>query len=206
MKERVLLTPTAGVLLLSALWALGWLLPDLFPPLSAKGVSLLTGQTILFSVFAGLAGFLAVVQRRAFPRGRRVWTCIGIGIGLFVIPTVATTVARSSVSDFDAVAILCLTPVFAVVLEPYLQNGPPRRGKAALAGDLVAIAGVLLVFPLETPGSFRAGVAMCLLLATALEIAAANCIAVRWATAKRGDRSCRWLHLLLPPARFALPP
>lgn len=186
MKLRGRLSPGVGLLLLSALWALDWLLPDLFPHFGTKGVSLPVGQAILFFGFAGVSAAIAVVQRLEFPRGRRRWASAGVGVGLFGIPTCAAAFARSRISEFDGVAIFCLTPVFAVVLEPYLQNCPPHRGKGALPGCFVAIAGVLCIFPLETPGSFRAGAALLVLLLAAVEVAAANCIAVRMASSDGG--------------------
>jgi len=186
MKLRGRFAPGLGLLLLSALWAAGWLVPDLFPRFGAEGVSLPVGQAILFGVFAGLCAAIASGRGLEFPRGRRGWASAGVGVGLFVIPACAAAFARGRISDFDAVAIFCLTPVFAVVLEPTLQNCPPHRGKGALAGCLVAIAGSLCIFPLEAPGSLPAAAALCALLTAALAVAAANCIAVRIASSKAG--------------------
>ncbi len=183
MNLRCGLSPAVGLLLLSALWAFGWLLPDLFLHSGATTISLPLGQAILFSVFAAMTWSVAAAQRLEFPRGRHAWKCAGIGVGLFVIPTSAAAFAGGWISNFDQVAVLCVTPVFAVALEPYLQNTLPRRGKAALAGTLVAIAGILCLFPLETPGSFRAGAALVVLLVAIFALAATNCIAVRLASA-----------------------
>jgi drug/metabolite transporter (DMT)-like permease len=181
LKLRAGLYPPLGVLLLSTLWAFDWLLPDLFPYSGANTVSLPLRQAILFSAFAAMTTSIAVAQRLQFPRGRRAWACASIGVGLFVIPTSAAAFAQGWISNLDEVAVLCLTPVFAVVLEPYLQDYPPRRGRAALAASLAAIAGILLVFPLETPRSFRAGAVLFVLVIAAGGLAAANCIAVRLA-------------------------
>ena len=181
MTLRASLAPSLGLLLLSALWAFGWLLPDLFPHSGARTVPLPVGEAILFSVFAATTSLIAAVRRLKYPRGRHGWACAGVGVGFFVIPTTAAALAQQWISNFDEVAVLCLTAVFAVVLDPYLQNGPPRGGKAALAAALVAMAGILCLFPLEAPNSFRAGVALCVLFVTAFELAAMNCIAVRLA-------------------------
>jgi drug/metabolite transporter (DMT)-like permease len=67
------------------------------------------------------------------------------------------------------------------VLEPYLQGTAPRHGKAALAGALAAVAGILLLFPLDIPSSLGAGAALCALLAASVSIAVTNCLAVRLA-------------------------
>lgn len=184
MKLRAGLLPAAGLVLLSALWAFGWLLPDLFPQSGATTVSLPLGQAILFSAFAAMTAVIAKMRRLEFPRGRRAWIGAGIGVGLFVVPASAAAFARGWISNFDEVAVLCLTPVFAVVMEPYLQDNPPRKGR----GALVAIAGILCLVPLETPGSFRAAAALVVLLVAAFVLAATNCFAVRLASAV-GSRS-----------------
>jgi drug/metabolite transporter (DMT)-like permease len=189
MKLRAGLLPAFGLVLLSALWAFGWLLPDLLPQSGGRAVSLPLGEAILFSAFAATSAFIAKMQQLEFPRGRRAWIGAGIGVGLFVVPGCAAAFARGWVSNFDAVAVFCLTPVFAVVLEPYLQDNPPRKGKAALAGALVAIAGILCLLPLETPGSFRAGAALVVLLMAAFVVAATNCVAVRVASTVPGPSS-----------------
>jgi hypothetical protein len=179
MKLRTGLSPALGLLLLSMLWASGWLLTDLFPSFGANSFSLPLRQAVVFSAFAAMTASIAVVQRHEFPSGRRAWASAGIGLGFFVIPTSAAAFAQGWISNLDEVAVLCLTPVFAVVLEPWLDDHPPRRGRAALAGALVAVAGILCLFPLEIPSSFRAGVELLVLLVTAFALAAPNCIAVR---------------------------
>jgi drug/metabolite transporter (DMT)-like permease len=75
------------------------------------------------------------------------------------------------------VAVFSLTPVFAVVLEPYLQGSTPSRAKAALGASLTAITGVLFLFPLSIPGSLRAGMALFALLTASFGIATAICFA-----------------------------
>ena len=178
MKRR----PGLGLLLISALWAVGWLLPDLFPG-AATNIASPVPHAILFSVFAAITASIALARRMAFPRGHLAWASAGIGLGFFVMPTAAAAFAHDRISSFDEVAVLCLTPVFAVVLEPYLQDCPPQKGRSALAAALVAIAGILFLFPLETPTSFREGAALIVLLIAAFTIAATNCLAVRLAHA-----------------------
>lgn len=175
------LSPASGLLLLSSLWAVAWLRTDLIPQFGAETLSPVQGQAALFSVFAAVAASTAVARHVEFPRGRRAWACASIGVGLFVVPAVLATYAQGWVSKLDQVAVFSLTPVFAVILEPYLHDSATRQGKAALASTLAAVAGILLLFPLDIPGSFRAGAALCALLAAALVVAATNCLAVRLA-------------------------
>jgi drug/metabolite transporter (DMT)-like permease len=98
-----------------------------------------------------------------------------------LVPEALLTCAQGWVPSLDRVAVFSLTSVFAVVLEPYVQGSEPRQGKAALAGALDAVAGILFLLGLDLPRSFRAGAALCLLLAATLGIAATYCLAVRLA-------------------------
>jgi drug/metabolite transporter (DMT)-like permease len=178
-RERIALSPAAGLLLLSGLWAVASLSRDLFPHLGADALAPAQSQAVLLSVFAIVAASIAVAQRAEFPRGGRAWASAGIGVGLFVIPAALAACVQGWVSNLDRVAVFSLTPVFAVVLEPHLQGSAPPPGKSALAAALAAVAGTLLIFPLDISSSFRAGAALCALIAASLAIAATNCLAVR---------------------------
>lgn len=180
-RTRTGLSSSFGLLLLSGLWAAAWLRADLMPNFGADILPPAQEQAALFSVFAAVAASIAVVRHAEFPRGRRAWACASIGIALFVVPAALVACAQDGVSRLDRVAVFSLTPVFTVVLEPYLQGSAPRQGKAALAGALAAVAGVLCLFPLDIPGSFHAGAALCALLAASFGVAATNCFAVRLA-------------------------
>ena len=180
-RTRAGLSPALGLLLLSVLWAVASLEKELFPRSDADTQSPSLRQAVFYSVFAALAACIALARRIEFPRGRHAWGCIGIGVGLFVIPAVLVAYAQGWVSTLDRVAIFSLTPVFAVVLEPHLEESAPPQGKAALAGALAAVAGILCLFPLDIPGSFRTGAALCALVTAAISIAATNCFAVRLA-------------------------
>ena len=190
------LSPALGLLLLSALWALDTLRTELFPRFGSGTVSHVLGQAVLFSIFAVVAACIAIVRRVEFPRGRSAWACAGVGLGLFLFPAALLAWAQGELSTFDRVAVFSLTPVFAVILEPYLQGSTPSRAKAALGASLTAITGVLFLFPLSIPGSLRAGAALFALLTASFGIAAANCVAVRLAV-RVAERS------ILPMAALA---
>ena len=172
------LAPVLGLLLLSALWAADSLRGDLFPEFRVESLSSAQRQAVLYSVIAAVAACLAVARRVEFPRGRSAWVCAGVGLGFFVVPSALGAFVQDWVSALDRVAIFSLTPVFATILEPYLQGSGPRRGRAALAGALGAVAGILVLFPLQTPGSLRGGAALCALVVAAMCIAVTNCFGV----------------------------
>jgi drug/metabolite transporter (DMT)-like permease len=180
-RTRAGVSPAFGLLLLSGLWAIASLEKELFPDFDADALSPALRQVVFYSIFAALAASVAVARRIKFPHGRHAWACAGIGVGLFVIPAALVSWAQGWVSTLDRVAIFSLTPVFAVVLEPYLEGCATRQGRAALAGALAAVAGILCLFPLDIPVSLRAGAALGALLAAAISIAATNCLAVRLA-------------------------
>lgn len=175
------LGPALGLLLLSVLWTAASLSRDLISPFGANDLAPAQSQAVLFSVFAAVAATIAVAQRAEFPRGRRAWACAGIGVGLFVIPAALVVCARGWASNPDPVVVFSLTPVFAVVLEPYLQGSDPQPGKSSLPAALTAVAGILSIFPFNIPGSFRAAAALFALGAAAIGVAATNCFAVRLA-------------------------
>ena len=179
--RRAGLPPGLGLLLLSSLWALASLRTDLFPHFGANRLPHAQVEAALFGVFALAAGSIAGLRGLRFPRGRDAWACAGVGLALFVVPVALIASAQGWLSNLDRVAVFSLTPVFAVVLEPHLQGNIPRPGKAALGAALTAVAGILCLFPLQIPGSLRAGIALFALGIASLGIAAANCIAVRLA-------------------------
>ena len=180
-RTRIGLSPAAGLLLLSGLWAMASLSRDLLPHLGADTLAPVQSQAVLYTVFAVAAASVALGRREEFPRGYLAWASAGIGVGLFVLPAALAACAQGWVSNLDRVAVFSLTPVFAVVLEPHLQGSAPAQGKSALAGSLAALAGILLIFPLDISSSLRTGVALCALIAAALAIAVTNCFAVRLA-------------------------
>jgi len=185
-RTRAGLTSALGLLLLSALWAVASLLNDLIPHFGADSLAPVQRQAALFFVFAAVAAFIAVAHRVEFPRGRRAWANAGIGFGLFVIPSTLVACARGWVSNLDQIVVFSLTPVIAVVLEPYLQGSAPRQGKGALTCTLAAVAGILLIFPIDIPSTLHAGAALCALVAAAFSIAVTNCFAVRLARNQAG--------------------
>jgi drug/metabolite transporter (DMT)-like permease len=192
--RRIGLPPALGLLLLSALWALGSLRGDLFPQFGADPLTHAQADAALLCVFAVMAACIAVVRHVEFPRRSAAWTSAGVGLGLFVVPAAVVAWAQGSLSTLDRVAVFSLTPVFAVVLEPHLQGNNPARGKAALGAALAAVAGILCIFPLQIPGSLRAGMALLALLAAAIGISGSQIAP-----------PCLWPRRLPGPAVSALP-
>jgi len=109
------------------MWAADSLRGDLFPHFGVESLSTAQRQAALYSVFAAVAACLAVARRVEFPRGRSAWACAGVGLGFFVVPSALGAFVQDRASALDRVAVFSLTPVFAAVLEPYLQDSGLRR-------------------------------------------------------------------------------
>lgn len=174
---------------LSLLGALGSLRGDLLPgPFrAATAWPGLERQALAWAEMALGAGLLALVRRRGLSLAA-VREAVVSGLGLFAIPALLVRLAGDGIPTLTRVAVFGMTPVVAVVLEPYL--GTRETGRGGLGAALAALAGMLLVFPVELPGTLAQVLGLgCVVLATAC-VAAANCRAV-WAAEIRGDGSAR---------------
>jgi len=178
--------PVAALFVLSLLWALDGLGPDLLPGLRPSPVPAMERQAITFGLYALLAAAYAVKRRVTLPDSRSVAAWAGIGLLLFAAPVLLSAVAQSGVSQLERVAIFSLTPVIAVVLEPHLGNGQ-QRGAGALIAALSAVAGALCIFPLDLPGTPAAAAAVLAIVIAAACAAVGNCVAVR--IAREGEVS-----------------
>ena len=120
-----------------------------------------------------------IIWRVRWP-GSAAGAAVLVGIGLFVVPAVLTGLARAWVDDATPVALFSLTPLFAVVLEPHLGPGPEQvpEVRGSFPAALVAVAGTLLVFPVDLPHSYPSAFALTGVLIAAAAIAAANCCGV----------------------------
>lgn len=168
----------AGFLLLCLLWAADSLRGDLLPPSAASALPILERQALQFALLAVAAALAATVCRAEWPRGRRLGQCVLVGVGLFLVPALLIHFSKEWISDLSRVALFSLVPVFALVFEPYFDSGSDSLSKSGLIASLAGVAGTLLVFPVDVPGSIAAGGAFCVLIGAAACIAAANCGAV----------------------------
>ncbi|MGC1463814.1 MAG: hypothetical protein WA802_16545 [Terracidiphilus sp.] len=185
----------AGLLLLCLLWSVDSLRSDLFPHFAPTRVPLLESEAVGLILLALATGIFAVSRRAQWPRGIQLWTAAAVGLGLFALPAVLLSLAKSWIPGGTRVAIFSLAPLFAVVLEPHLNVDPKivnfatvdsriaQPPTAGLLAALAAIAGTLCVFPLQLPASIEAFAATGAVIAAAASIAVANCVAVQQARA-----------------------
>ena len=170
----------AALLLLSLLLALGAMRSDLFPNSLSSRLPPMEREALPFALLAVVAASFSLLRKMDWPHGRRLLSSMAIGLGLFVLPAVLVSFSQSWVSSFTRVALFSLTPVFAVVFEPYL-GGTATQTRGGLLASLVALGGTLCVFPLDLPGSIESGLAFAAVIAAAAFVAAANCHAARLA-------------------------
>lgn len=174
---------TGALLLLCLLWAWDSLRSDLMVGSAREmSVSPLLREGLLLGLFAVLSGLAAVLRKARWPRSTTLTMTVLAGLGLFVLPVVLITFGRDWIDDPTRVALFSLTPVFALAFEPHFNDMTPPERRGAFAAALAAVAGTLLVFPLDIPHSAASGFAMCGVLVSAASVAAANCLGVRIAS------------------------
>src|SRR3569833_358939 len=146
---------TCGLLLLSLLWAVGWVRADLAPGTRAgMELSPLWGEAALLGVFAVMAALAGKTLEKRWPTGRAMAISLLAGFGLFVVPAVLAVRAQERIDDATRVALFSLTPMFAVIFEPYLGIAGARETRGGFPAAMIAVAGTFLVFPLELPRSY----------------------------------------------------
>jgi len=176
------LLPIGGLLLVCLIWAVGWVRADFQPEASSRWLlNPLIAQAALLGLFALAASVAAVVRRPGWPARDVFWRATLIGAGLFVVPAVLASIGKDRTGDGTRVALFSLTPLFAVIFEPYLgiDAGESVEDRGGFLAAMTAIVGTFLVFPLDLPRSYGAAVVMFGVLFAAVSIAAANCAAVR---------------------------
>lgn len=172
-----------ALLLLCLLWASASLRSDLLPASSlAANSSPLLSEATLLAVFALVAAVTTLARKAAWPRSRVLALSVLVGMGLFALPALLIEVAKTFIDDSTRVALFSLVPVFAIVLEPYIGSASISQQRSGLAAGLMAVAGTLMVFPLELPQTLAAGFAFGGMVAAVASVAAANCIGVRLVT------------------------
>jgi drug/metabolite transporter (DMT)-like permease len=172
-RERVRFraAPAAGLLLLCFFWSVGSLRSDLFPDLVPSSLPPMERQAAPFAMLAVAAALFSV----EWPDRPQLLASVLVGLGLFVAPAVSFSLAREWVGNLTQVALFSITPVFAIVFEPYIGNRDfvlPIRG--GLLAALAAVAGTLCVIPAGAPTSIRTGSAFLAVILAAACVAAAN--------------------------------
>ncbi|HVZ82790.1 MAG TPA: hypothetical protein VG893_03880 [Terracidiphilus sp.] len=175
----------AALLALGFLWSLGSLRADLLPyAWQGAGTDSLTSQALRLAVLAFGAAVIARATRSRRVRRRDAVQWALTGIGLIAAPSLLAHLAAPFVADLTRTALFALTPIFAIVLEPYLGSAESGMSRNGLLAALVALAGMLLLFPVNLPQSPASALAFLAVVLAALCVAAVNCRAVCFACAQ----------------------
>jgi len=168
----------AALLLLSLLWTVGLLRQDAFPNWSDSPVPPLLRQAVPLGILGLIAAAVVMLRRSPRPGRRLLLTAVAVGLGMFVLPALLIAGVHAILSALTRAGLFALTPVFAVVLEPYLSRSQPLGGEnRRLLAALVGFSGALCLFPVGIPESTTSAAAYCAVIAASLSVAAANCAA-----------------------------
>jgi drug/metabolite transporter (DMT)-like permease len=174
--------PVVGLLVICLLWSLSSLRQEAGSSVVLNRLPMLQRGTFPFALLALVSAGIALVRRVEWPSGRFVWDSFLVAVGMFVAPAVLASFAHGLITDLTRVALFSLTPVFALVFEPYVGRGISLQNKGGLLASLVAVGGTRALFPIEIPSSGEAWLAACGIVLAVVCVAAANCRAVRVAS------------------------
>jgi drug/metabolite transporter (DMT)-like permease len=197
--------PAGALILLCLLWAVASLRPDLLPAsLPQNNTSPLLKQAGILAMFAIIAAITAFLQSATWPHRRLLLQTLLIGACLITLPALLVELAKGYIDDPTRVALFSLVPVFAVVLEPHLDSASQSPPRAALACALAAVAGTLLIFPVELPTTPAAALAFGGMLIAVISVAAANALAVKLARDLSPLSLCGFAAIAAGSAAFPL--
>ncbi len=151
---------------------------DLFPNLFADMLHPLLRDSLCLGLFALVATTFSVIMKARRPPRKLFVAAVLFGLSLFALPTLVGAFT-GNVAPITRAALLTLTPLFALVFEPYLDDLAPPPPPAALIACLTAIAGTFLVLPLVLPATAQVAISWIALALTTSAMAAASCIAYR---------------------------
>ena len=179
---RFKVSPLAGLLLLCFLWSVASLRSDLFPGLTPDSLPPIERQALSFALLAVAAALFSLLRKAQWPDRRRFLAAVLVGLGLFIAPAVSFCFAKEWVGNLTQVALFSITPVFAVVFEPYIDSrASASQSRGGLLAALAAVVGTLRVIPAGAPNSIVVAGAFCVVILAAACVAAANCLAVNTA-------------------------
>ncbi|HSZ17616.1 MAG TPA: DMT family transporter [Terracidiphilus sp.] len=171
--------PVAGLLVLCLLWSLESLRTEFAPGASDGPLPPFAREALRLALLTVVAALLSLLRKAEWPRGRQIWDCVLIGLGLFVVPTLLGDLTQTTIPELARVALFSLAPVFAVAFEPYLGRLTELQSRGGLLAALGCVIGTVAVFPLAIPRTFEAAGGFFAVILSVACVAAANCWAVR---------------------------
>ena len=113
------------------------------------------------ALFAGIRFLLAGVIMTTFmsvkgkriPRGRELFDCAVVGISLLTIGNGLVVISSKRIESSMIALIIATLPIFIVIIETFLPNGPRMTAKKA-GGMLLGFLGIVLLLRPDTSLSF----------------------------------------------------
>ncbi len=142
-----------GFAVLCVLAASSWVIPET----STRVLPLLEEQGILFCLIGTFALLLSVRGGWSKQKDSVFWRVGAGGLGFFGLPMVVAEYAGSSVPAITRSALFALVPVVVVIVVAAgdMAAGEEQGARKFLVPALAGVGGLLLLLPLEIPGSLR---------------------------------------------------
>ena len=98
------------------------------------------------------------------------------GVCLFAMPSAALQIAAGKVPEYTSAALFCLVPLMTSLASSVFASslGEASHTRGLMMPSIVGIAGALLLFPIESPGSLRRWLFLGLVAASCVTVAITN--------------------------------
>ena len=158
----------AGLCLLSGS---GWLLQQAWPSEMVWPF----GSCLHFGVI-GLLGLAVSVLRGEWREvSRRRVVCLSLaGMCLFALPSAVLQIAAGKVPAYTSAAVFCAVPLMTVLASMAIGDGEGSRSRGLMVPSMIGLAGALLLFPVQTPGSLRRWLFLGLVVVAGIVVAIAS--------------------------------
>jgi drug/metabolite transporter (DMT)-like permease len=174
-----------GVAALCLIAGSGWLLVQCYP--SELGYPF--AGCIHFAVIGCTAALWAVAARKSGERRALAWVplvSISIaGVCIFALPAAALQLVAGAISPAASVALFCSVPLMTVLCATYLPGSSGTQ--RLLVPGVIGMAGALLLFSVNLPGSLWRWICFVMIVAVCLVVALASV----------------WIHQLMQGASVA---
>ena len=160
-----------GVVVLCVLSGSGWMLTQAWPSEMAWPF----GSCLHFGLI-GLVGFGVTALQggwRGYSWGRA--TAVGLaGMCLFALPSAVLQIAAGKVPEYTSAAIFCAVPLMTILAASAFGEDEVGRLGGLMVPALIGLAGALLLFPVQSPGSLRRWLFLGLVLGCGVVVAVAG--------------------------------
>jgi hypothetical protein len=157
-----------GMVALCVLSGSGWLLAQAWPSETQWPF----GSSLHFG-FIGLVA-LAITALRG-ERRELSWSKVAMlgmaGMCLLALPVAASQIVSGKVPEYTIAAVFCAVPLMTILAESAFADGEGSRLRVLMMPSMIGLAGALLLFPVQSPGSLRRWLFLGLIVACCVVVA-----------------------------------